>query len=195
MAIDFTAIDFETANRHMASACSVGLVKIRSGKVVSEASWFIRPNDELGGFDSFNSRLHGITAETVTGAPEWSTQLPEMLDFIEGDTVIAHNAGFDMGVIQAACKLNIDPTPKIKYLCSVKVSRKTYDLASHSLPYAASAAGFDELNHHDALSDAVACASIIIDAARIHEQDTVQGLAKTLGIQIPTLKALPIDLR
>ena len=43
MPLDFTAIDFETANQSSASACSVGLVKVRGGVVVDTASWFIRP--------------------------------------------------------------------------------------------------------------------------------------------------------
>ena len=43
MGLDFTAIDFETANSNSASACSVGLVKVRDGVVVDEAGWLIRP--------------------------------------------------------------------------------------------------------------------------------------------------------
>src|SRR5690606_8511215 len=41
--VDFTAIDFETANSSGASACSVGLVKVRDGRVVDRVHWYIRP--------------------------------------------------------------------------------------------------------------------------------------------------------
>ena len=43
MPLDFTAIDFETANGSAASACSVGLVKVRDGQVVDRIGWYIRP--------------------------------------------------------------------------------------------------------------------------------------------------------
>src|SRR3712207_4472701 len=41
--LNFTAIDFETANNSAASACSVGMVKVRDGRVVDSAHWYIRP--------------------------------------------------------------------------------------------------------------------------------------------------------
>ena len=53
MALNFTAIDFETANSSSASACSVGLVKVHDGVVVDRVAWFIRPP---AGFDQFTER-------------------------------------------------------------------------------------------------------------------------------------------
>lgn len=192
--IDFTAIDFETANRNGASACAVGLARIRNGIIVEQTQWLIKPPAETGPFDFFNTKIHGITAEMVEDAPLWQDQLANLTSFIGNDIVIAHNAGFDMGVIQKACQLTVTPTPKIRYLCSVKVSRKTYTLQSHSLPYAAEAAGFTDFNHHNALDDALACSHIISDAARIHGQESVPALAKALGLQVTTLKAIPIKM-
>ena len=66
---------------------------------------------------------------------------------------------------RSACAETIVPTPRLKYLCSVQVSRKTYDIPSHRLPLAAAAAGFVEFSHHEALADAEACAAIIVDGA------------------------------
>jgi DNA polymerase-3 subunit epsilon len=37
MSLDFTAIDFETANSYRGSPCSVGLVKVRDGQIVDES--------------------------------------------------------------------------------------------------------------------------------------------------------------
>lgn len=39
----FTAIDFETANRLCNSACAVGAVQVRDGRVVERAYELIRP--------------------------------------------------------------------------------------------------------------------------------------------------------
>lgn len=194
MPVDFTAIDFETANSHAASACSVGLVRVRNGKVEDRARWLIKPPPGRDEFLPFNIKIHGITPEMVTDAASWEEQLAALRDFIGDDIVVAHNAGFDMGVIKGACAETVTPTPKLRYLCSVQVSRKTYDIPSHRLPLAAAAAGFGEFAHHEALADAEACASIIIDAAHRHDADDVATLAKATGLRLQQLKAIPLKL-
>lgn len=192
--VDFTAIDFETANSHAASACAVGLVRVREGVVVARESWLIRPPAGHDTFLRFNTRIHGITAEMVADAETWADQLPRLREFIGDDIAVAHNAGFDMGVIRTACATTITPTPRLRYLCSVQVSRKTYDLASHRLPLAAAAAGFGEFAHHEALADAEACAAIVIDAARRHDASSVVQLARTAGVRIHRLTAIPLPV-
>lgn len=194
MTVDFTAIDFETANSHAASACAVGLVRVRDGRVEERAQWLIRPPRGRDAFLPFNIKIHGITAEMVADARSWAEQLDDLREFIGDDIAVAHNAGFDMGVIRAACAETITPTPKLRYLCSVQVSRKTYDIPSHRLPLAAAAAGFGEFSHHEALADAEACAAIVIDASKRHEADDVSMLAKSIGLRVQQLKAIPLKL-
>lgn len=70
MTLDFTAIDFETANSYRGSPCSVGLVKVRDGRIVDESSTLIHPPGRFDHFDDFNTWLHGINAEMVAGAPQ-----------------------------------------------------------------------------------------------------------------------------
>ncbi|TDP95882.1 DNA polymerase-3 subunit epsilon [Leucobacter luti] len=194
VSVDFTAIDFETANNHPSSACSVGMVRIRDGKVVEQAYWLIRPPVAHPQFLPFNIKIHGITPAMVETARDWSGQLDELREFIGDDVTVAHNASFDMGVIRAACAESVTPTPRLKYLCSVQVSRKTYEIPSHRLPLAAAAAGFGEFAHHDALADAEACAAIITDAARRHEVGDVAQLVRATGLRIQQLKAIPLKL-
>lgn len=194
MPVDFTAIDFETANSHPSSACAVGLVRVRGGAVVDRADWLIRPPEGHAAFLPFNVKIHGITPEMVEEARAWGDQLEELRDFIGEDVAVAHNASFDMGVIRAACAETVTPTPRLRYMCSVQVSRKTYDIPSHRLPLAAVAAGFGEFPHHDALADAEACAAIIVDAARRAEVEDVAQLSKKVGVRIHQLKAIPLKL-
>ncbi|UOQ60142.1 DNA polymerase III subunit epsilon [Leucobacter rhizosphaerae] len=194
MPVDFTALDFETANSHPSSACSVGLVRVRDGTVVERTSWLIHPPEGHAQFLPFNIKIHGITPSMVVDALRWEEQLADLTAFIGDDVAIAHNASFDMGVIRAACAETITPTPRLKYLCSVQVSRKTYDIPSHRLPLSAEAAGFGAFAHHDALADAEACAAIISDAARRHEVGDVLTLAKKTGLRVQQLKAIPLKL-
>jgi DNA polymerase-3 subunit epsilon len=163
--LDFTAIDFETANGSPASACSVGLVKVRDGQVVDRIGWFIQPPAGHDHFVDWNVRIHGITPEMVVGAPSWTEQLVDLMAFAEDDILVAHNAGFDMGVIKAACAATGIATPNYSYMCSLQLARKTYTLDSYRLPLAAMAAGFDSFVHHDAVADSEACAAIMVHAA------------------------------
>ncbi|MBN9606395.1 MAG: 3'-5' exonuclease [Actinomycetales bacterium] len=187
MPLDFTAIDFETANGSPASACAVGLVKVRDGEVVDRIGWLIRPPAGHDHFSEWNIRIHGITPAMVEGAVEWRLQLPELVSWIDGDTLVAHNAGFDMGVLAAACEASGVATPEFGYLCSLQVARRTYRLDSYRLPLAAAAAGHGAFAHHDATADAEACAAIIVDAAERHAAIDVAELAARAGCRIGRL--------
>ena len=187
MPLNFTAIDFETANSSSASACSVGLVKVAEGRVVDTASWFIRPPLGHGSFNQWNTRIHGIVEADVADAPFWHEQLPDLIAFVNGDHLVAHNAGFDMGVIRGGCAASGIETPSFSYLCSLAVARKTYHLDSYRLPVAAMAAGFEDFAHHDALADAQACAAIVVHAARRHEASDLSELASSTGTRISTI--------
>jgi len=187
MPIDFTAIDFETANSSSASACSVGLVKVRDGVVVDKVGWLIKPPAGHDTFLEWNTRIHGIVADDVIGAFEWHEQFDLIADFAGIDVFVAHNAGFDMGVIRAACAA---------YLCSLQVARKTYVLDSYRLPMAAAAAGFTGFSHHDALADAEACAAIVTHAAAVHGADDLRQLSEASRVSMKRLQpATPGDAR
>ena len=184
MPLNFTAIDFETANSSAASACSVGLVKVRDGKVVERVGWFIQPPVGHDAFLSWNIKIHGIRPSDVAGAAGWAAQLPDLVAFADGDHLVAHNAGFDLGVISTSSTVAGLIVPDFQYVCSLQVARATYHLDSYRLPVAAMAAGFEDFAHHDALADAEACAAIMIHAAQRHEADTLERLAHITGVKI-----------
>ena len=187
MPLDFTAIDFETANSSRASACSVGMVKVRDGRVVDSASWFIRPPLGYDDFHERNTLIHGISRADVADAASWRDQLADLVAFIDGDLLVAHNAGFDMGVIAGACAASLIETPAFSYACSLQIARKTYALDSYRLPVAAMAAGFEDFAHHDALADAQACAAIVIHAAARHGASDLLHLAEITGSRIAAI--------
>ena len=193
MPLDFTSIDFETANGSAASACSVGMVKVRDGRVVDTAYWLIKPPLGHDEFLEWNVRIHGIMAVDVADALLWSEQLHDLQSFAENDHLVAHNAGFDMGVIAAACAASYVETPTFDYLCSLQVARKTYHLDSYRLPVAAMAAGFEDFSHHNALADAEACAAIIVHAAGRHGASDIAELAEATGSRIKRVGASQVE--
>lgn len=190
MPLDFTAIDFETANSSSASACSVGLVRVRDGVATETAQWLIRPPFPHDRFFEINTRIHGIREADVATAATWSEQLVDLISFVGDDIVVAHNAGFDMSVVRRACETTGDVAPAWRYACSVQIARRTYTLPSYRLPVAATAAGFGEFAHHDALADARACAQIVIDAAHRAGAADLPELAAALKVTVGQIEAL-----
>lgn len=178
MPLNFTAIDFETANGSAASACSVGLVKVVDGVIVERDTWFIRPPFGHDEFLEWNIRIHGITPAMVIDAPVWADQQERILDFAADDAFVAHNAGFDMGVMKAAALASGLPVPESRWADSLRIARKTYNLDSYRLPSAAMAAGFEDFEHHNAGADAEACAAIVVHAAKRHEARDLDHLLK-----------------
>jgi len=182
--LDFTAIDFETANSSPASACSVGLVRVRDGEVVAQTGWLIRPPAGHDDFNEWNTRIHGLHSEDVARAATWEQQIDRLCAFAGADVLVAHSAKFDLTVLSRACEVTGVEVPPYRSLCSLAVARKTYDLDSYRLPKAATAAGFGDFPHHDALADARACAQIIIDAARRAAVEDIDALGGALGIRL-----------
>ena len=190
--MDFTAIDFETANSSSASACSVGLVKVRDGRVVDRVHRYIRPPFPHDEFSEWNIRIHGITREMVADAAGWAEHLPMLREFAEDDVLVAHNAGFDLGVIAKTSLAVGLEVPDFRYLCSLQVARRTYHLDSYRLPVAAMAAGFEDFSHHDALADAEACAAIVVHAAKRHEVDDLERLAHVTRVQLGAIGRIAV---
>jgi DNA polymerase-3 subunit epsilon len=182
--LDFTAIDFETANSSNASACAVGLVRVRDGRVVATTGWLIQPPPGHDRFFELNTRIHGLRAEDVEGAKTWTEQLDDLAAFVGDDVLVAHNAGFDMMVLRRACEATGDPYASYRYVCSLQVSRKLYDLESYRLPSVAAAAGFLDFPHHDPTADALACAHIMIHAAQLVGVNDIGALAEAAAVRV-----------
>ena len=181
---DYTAIDFETANSYRGSPCSVGLVRVRNGEVVDTRHWLIRPPEGADWFDTWNTALHGISADMVANAPRWKDILPEVVNFVGEDVLVAHNAGFDVGVIRYACAVDNIEWPEVRFLCTLVMARRSLALPTYRLPFLAESLGFELSDHHDALADATAVVELV---ARLAEQRGVTdlvGLAESVGVSI-----------
>jgi DNA polymerase-3 subunit epsilon len=158
--MNFTAIDFETANYYGDSACAVGLVKVNDGKIVETKSFLIRPPSKWFYF----TYVHNITWDDVKNKPTFDEVWPEIQKFFVGiDFLVAHNASFDKGVLEACCRKYSIEIPNKKFKCTVQLARKTWEIFPTKLPNVCEYLGI-ELDHHEPLSDALACARIAIRA-------------------------------
>ncbi len=158
----FVAIDFETADPKPDSACAVALVRVHGRTIVDRAYRLIRPPRRTMTF----TWVHGLTWDDVATAPSFGHVWPEVAPMLEGvDFLAAHNAPFDRAVLRACCTRSGLPMPALRFKCTVKWSRRTFDLPRANLPTVCAHLGID-LDHHQALSDAEACARIMMEVQR-----------------------------
>jgi DNA polymerase-3 subunit epsilon len=186
-AVDFVAIDVETANAQWGSVCSFGAVEVVDGKILARHSWLSKPPADLDWFDGMNTQIHGITAGMVADAPTFAESLRHLLGIIDGRPVVAHNAAFDIGNLRRACTAESIEWPELRYACTLVLSRRTYDLPSYSLPIVADHLNIDLAGHHDAGSDADAAAQVMLHLARHHGTTTVEDTAAGTGVRIGRL--------
>ena len=162
--MNFVAIDFETANSSRDSACSLGMVKVLDDRIVEEWYELIKPPKML--FEPINVSIHGITAKDVVNAKTFGELWSEIYSFIDGYQVVAHNASFDFSVIRKCLDTYDLDYPEFDYYCTVIASKISWpELSRHDLHSLSDFLNI-ELEHHNALADAKACAKILIDAAR-----------------------------
>lgn len=182
----WVAIDFETASRERASACALGLAVIEGDRIIERRDWLIRPPGNH--FDYMNTRIHGIDARAVALEPEFDGVWPEIEPYLRGTVVLAHNAPFDMGVLRASLGRYDLLTPATGgYYCTVTMSRRVWpDLPDHKLSSVCRHCGIT-LVHHQAASDAEACASIALSCLGEIGAPTLDDLVDELGLRTGVL--------
>ncbi|MCX6181478.1 MAG: 3'-5' exonuclease [Bacteroidetes bacterium] len=147
---DFTAIDFETANYKGFSICQIGLVRVENNEVVKTINQLICPPGNY--YISRFIDIHGITPEHTAAAPTFEEVWGHIKKYIEDQVLVAHNASFDCSCLKQV----------LAYydLAEVKYERQcTYKIYKKGLSKICEEQGI-QLNHHDALSDAMACAEL-----------------------------------
>jgi DNA polymerase-3 subunit epsilon len=157
--MNFLALDFETANYYQDSACALGLARVEDNKIIEQASFLIRPPYKYFVF----THIHGITWEDVEYKPTFAQHWESIRPFFENiDFAVAHNVGFDRNVLRACCDRHKIIAPEVDFWCTMKLSRKVFGLYPTNLPAVCRSFNID-LQHHDALSDTLACAKIMIE--------------------------------
>jgi DNA polymerase-3 subunit epsilon len=181
--MNFTVIDFETANSKRASACALGIVKVVNGVIEEKNAYLIKPDDMR--FDGMNIGIHGIRPNDVINEPEFDELYQRIFkDKLDKQLVVAHNASFDMSVLRKSLELYDLEFPEFDYLCTVKIAQKTWtDLENHKLDQMSRFLNF-KFKHHDALDDCLACANVLIRACEAQGVDSPLELAKHLNLQV-----------
>tara|TARA_Y100001936_G_scaffold240679_1_gene275495 strand:+ start:8357 stop:9055 length:699 start_codon:yes stop_codon:yes gene_type:complete len=110
--------------------------------------------------DEEAEKVHGLSMERLANEPEFSEIAESFLEFIEGSTLVIHNASFDLGFLNSELKRASTSYPSIEEICDVEdtllMARNKFPGQRNTLDALASrfeVSGYDR-SFHGALLDA-----------------------------------------
>ncbi len=156
----FVVFDLETTGLSPQSEriTEIGAVRFENGVIGESFNIFVNPEKHI---PAEITTLTGITDEMVKDAPSEAEAVRQFLDFIGEDTVlVAHNAGFDTGFINAACE-RCGYEFHNPYIDTLALSRAIYpELTHHKLDNLVKYLHLPDFEHHRAKDDALALAQV-----------------------------------
>lgn len=161
--VTFVVVDLETTGGSP-SECGIteiGAVKVRSGEVLGEFQTFVNPGEPI---PAFISVLTGITDAMVRDAPPVEPALVAFLEFAAGSVLVAHNAGFDISFLKAACARADRDWPRFPVVDTVHLARQLVsrdEAPNHRLGSLARLFNATTTPDHRALHDARATVDVL----------------------------------
>lgn len=158
--LSFVAIDFETATGY--HPCSVGIVVVENSVIVDEFVSLIKPPNNS--YNPYTIQVHGIYPRDTLHAKTFAQVFPEIQKRLQNRIVVAHNESFDRNVLIKSMAFSglhyeaLEIAPR--WECTLKIY-KTKGLKPTKLSDCCRVMNVP-LNHHEALSDARACAQLYL---------------------------------
>lgn len=157
----YVVFDIETTGLSVTNNKIIELagVKMHKGQEIGRFATFINPHEPI----PYNiQQLTNITDDMVKDAPELEPKLREFIDFIEDAVLVAHNARFDVGFMQEACKRHSLPPIPNPALDTLELARYLHPhMKNHRLNTLADLYKVSLESHHRAIDDTIALAGIL----------------------------------
>jgi DNA polymerase III epsilon subunit family exonuclease len=153
----YTVFDVETTGLYPYSGdriCEIGAVRFSpAGTGVRKFHRLVDPGRPVspGAFS-----VNGITDAMLKGKPKIDAVMPEFLDFIEGSVLVAYNAGFDLGFIEAGLGGRSGELGRFRVIDALALARRLFpEVRRYNLASVAQSLGIDTGGGHRALADAL----------------------------------------
>lgn len=161
--VTFVVVDLETTggSARDCGITEIGAVKVRGGEELGELQTFVNPGEPI---PAFIQSLTGITDAMVADAPRTGEAVASFLEFARGAVLVAHNAGFDIGFLKAACAAHDLRWPGPTVLDTVRLARQVVsrdEVPNHKLGTLARYFGATTTPDHRALHDARATVDVL----------------------------------
>jgi DNA polymerase III epsilon subunit family exonuclease len=144
---DFTIIDTETTGfGQFSKLIEFAAVKFRNGEVVDKFETFVNPHINI---PEKITQITGITDEMVKDAPTAREITEKIYSFIGNDILVAHNAPFDIDVLNRRLEKGL----RNRFIDTLTIFRKTLELDSYKLDLIRDYFEIDIPQNHRALDD------------------------------------------
>ncbi len=110
--------------------------------------------------------VHGLSIQFLSDKPLFASRVDELLEFLGDAPLVAHNAAFDFGFVNAELARAGRPALDMgRMCCTVQMARKLHPGAKHSLDALCTRYGIDRSHRvkHGALLDAELLAHLYIE--------------------------------
>lgn len=168
---DFIVFDLETTGLKPATEeiTEIAAVLVREGEIKDSFQTYVNPHKPI---PPEITELTGISDETVADAPDLPEALDKFFAFMGDRVLVAHNAGFDLSFLKAACK-KLDIEREFTYIDTLEMSRIMLPhLSRFKLNILAKELQVGPFEHHRASEDAAVLGRIwvkLLDKLK-HEQ-------------------------
>lgn len=137
--------------------------------VVGELETLVNP---LRNVPEDSSRVHGLKAADLSLAPAFEDIAADLLKFLHGKKIVAHNADFDLRFLKQEFQ-RVGMSIDFKDIdCTMRLSGQSLPVACEQISY--------EFAHHSALEDAKA--SLAIWASETRDLDPMQLFCQPIGL-------------
>ena len=144
-------------------------------------------------------RVHGLSSEFLATKPRFAETVDDLLAFLGDAPLVAHNAGFDFGFLNAELeRIGRAPIDMERMVDTVALARKKHPGAKNSLDALCTRYGIDRSHRvkHGALLDAELLAQVYVELTGgrqiglgLAESETVVELAATTITATGTARA------
>ena len=155
----------------------IAAVIVKNGEIQEVFETLVNPERSI---PPFVSRLTNISWDMVKDAPKFSAIVPDLLQKLEGNVFVAHNAQFDWSFLSHEIQRASGARISGNQLCTVRLARRLLPhLPKRSLDYVADYFGIEITGRHRAAGDAIAtarCLVRLLDEAANHGCETWEDL-------------------
>ena len=155
-----TGLDPKTGDRMVEIGCVEMVNRVATGRVYH--AYYNPERDMPAGAEA----VHGLSARFLSDKPFFRDTFAELLDFLEDSPLVAHNAGFDFGFLNAELGLcSLDPVCTSRMVDTVALAKKRHPGAKLSLDALCTRYGIDRSHRvkHGALLDAELLAQVYVE--------------------------------
>ncbi len=188
--VPFVALDLETTGSRAGTSkiTEIGAVRFEGFREVGRFHTLVNPQRPI---PHMITHITGITQEMVADAPRIEQVVPDLLEFLEGAVIVAHNAAFDVGFLNYELQRlkgrrlgegAIDTLPLARLLAP--------GLPNYRLRTVADALGAPVTACHRALADAQAAGHVFVTLAGRLQERGITHLGEARAFVSPTSRSV-----